>query len=73
MIPSDRPVKPIMVNISPSSNKQTVILDCNNKYMCGTLIKKKFGGINYNGFIRSYDESKKNMLYNTEIEMTQKN
>ena len=73
MIPSERLVKTIMVNISPSSNKQTVILDCNNKYMCGTLIKKNFGGINYKGFIRSYDESKKKMLYNTEIEMTQKN
>ena len=29
-----------MVNISSNNNRQTVILDCNNKYMRGTPIKK---------------------------------
>ena len=58
MVPIDRLVKPKLVNVYSNNNKKTVILDCNNKYMCGTLVKKNFEGINYNGFIRSYDESK---------------
>ena len=30
--------------------------------MSGTKIRNKFGGINYDGMIRYYDEKEKNML-----------
>ena len=48
-----------MVNNSSNNNQQNVNIDCNNKYMCGTPIKKRLGGINYYGSIKSYNEQKK--------------
>ena len=60
-----------MFNIPSNNKRQTVILDCNNKYIRGTLVKKSFRGINYNQFIKYYNKTKNiYMMYNIDIKTT---